>query len=293
MGGWLGYASLDQEEPPTRCYRCGNELGMGKAEMLAVDPRQASSPDLLRFSLYYLNELRHELAMRWAFGRQDYCQRCWKGSDWKYDLPFSEDRPASEDALGAAFLPRLLADAPFAVYGLKGNPLELRLTDLHRSGPGRVILRYTSGGPDSPQRALDLTQDADPSPETREERGMSELRAVISLVMGCAPPEQRERYRSRRNVHRHWNLYYLSRAPRRNVTIRIDGEAVSVELAHWQEPHQVVLARLAPGGVSLMAVSLGVSQVQLLGALKSLAALRRDADALAQHERDYRANLHG
>ena len=37
-----------------------------------------------------------------------------------------------------------------------------------------------------------------------------------------------------------------------------------------------------------MAVSLGFSHVQLLGLLKSLVALRQDADALAQHEQDYR-----
>jgi hypothetical protein len=39
-----------------------------------------------------------------------------------------------------------------------------------------------------------------------------------------------------------------------------------------------------------MAVSLGMSQIQLLGLLKSLVALRQDADALAEHDRDYRTS---
>ena len=93
-----------------------------------------------------------------------------------------------------------------------------------------------------------------------------------------------------RNVHRYWNLDYISRAHRRNVTIQIDGKHTEVELAHWQEPQQIALAHLAPDGRPAMAVSLGVSQVQLLGLLKSLVALRQDAGALAEHDRDYRTS---
>ena len=180
-----------------------------------------------------LESLRHQIGSRWSDGNQDYCQRCRKNSDWKDDLPFSERRPAREDALGFAVLPRLLAEAPLAVYGLKGNPVGLRLSDLdwNTRGPGWAILRYTSGEPDYPQRALDLTQDADLSREPGEKRMMAELRAIISLVLGCASTEQRKSYERRRNVHRYWNLDYVSRAPRRNVTIQIDGKHTEVELA--------------------------------------------------------------
>ena len=243
----------------------------------------------------WLQSLREELGTRWSDGRQSYCQRCRKHSDWKDDLlPFSEPRPTGEDALGSAVLPSLLAEAPLAVYGLKGNPQGLRLSDLDWSGrgPDRAILRYTSGEPDHPQPALDLYQAADASRQSAEERLLSELSAIIGLVLGCAPVEQREFYLDRRNIHRDWNLDYLSRALRRKVAIQIDGAPTEVELAQWQEPQQVTLAHLALGGRPAMAVSLGISQVRLLGLLKSLVSLQRDSDALAEHQRDFRAGHH-
>ena len=281
------YAPLGKEQSYTRCYRCGDLLGMSRSVMYAFRP---SPVNFVTAMVNRLGELRHEMALRWSDGNQSYCQRCRKNSNWKDDLPFSEPRPAREDALGLAVLPRLLADAPFAVYGLKGNPLGLRLRDLDWSGrgPGRAILRYTAGEPGPARRALDLYQGADASQQSADERLLTELRSIIGLVLGCASTEQREIYLSRGNVHRYWNLDYVSRAPRRNVTIQIDGKGAEVELAHWQEPQLVVLARLAPGGRPAMAVSLGFSQTQLLGLLKSLVALRQDADALAQHEQDYR-----
>ncbi len=283
------YSSSGVTRPYTRCYRCGELLGMSRRIMYAYRP---SPVTIVPAMVNWLQSLREELASRWSDGRQNYCQRCRKDSDWNDELPFSEHRPAREDALGVGVLSRVLSDAPFAVYGLKGHSLGLRLSDLDWSarGPGRVILRYTSGEPDYPQRALDLTQDADLSREPSEERMMAELRAIISLVLGCASTEQRESYERRRNVHRHWNLDYVSRAHRRNVTIQIDGKHTEVELAHWQEPQQIALAHLALDGRPALVVSLGLSHVQLLGLLKSLVALRQDADALAEHDRDYRTS---
>ena len=239
-----------------------------------------------------LESLRHQIALRWTHGDESFCQKCQRRSVWRDVTRFGERRPAREDALGFAVLPSLLAEAPFVVYGLKGNPLGLRLSDLdwNTRGPGRAILRYTSGEPDYPQRALDLIQNADLSREPKEERLMAELRAIISLVLGCASTEQRESYKRRRNVHRYWNLDFVSHAHRRNVTIQIDGKTTEVELAHWQEPHQIAIAHLTLDGLPAMAVSVGVSQVQLLGLLKSLVALRQDAEALAEHDRDYRTS---
>ena len=74
------------------------------------------------------------------------------------------------------------------------------------------------------------------------------------------------------------------------MAIQIDGSPTEVEIAHWQEPQQIALAHLALDGRPALAVSLGISQVQLLGLLKSLVALRQDADALAEHDRDYRTS---
>ena len=138
------YAPIGKE-PYTRCYRCGELLGMSRSVMYAYRP---SPVNIVPAMVNWLGELRRELASRWSDGNQSYCQHCRKNSNWKDDLPFSEPRPAREDALGLAVLPRFLADAPFAVYGLKGNPLGLCLRDLDWSGrsPGRAILRYTCRG---------------------------------------------------------------------------------------------------------------------------------------------------
>ena len=282
----FGYGPIGRE-PYTRCYRCGELLGMSRSVMYAYRP---SPVNIVPAMVNWLVELRREMASRWSDGGQSYCQRCRKKSNWKDDLPFSEPRPAREDALGLAVLPRFLADAPFAVYGLKGNPLGLRLRDLDWSGrgPGRAILRYTAGEPGAARRALDLYQGADVSQQSADERLLTELRSIISLVLSGASTEERESYERRRNVHRYWNLDYLSSAPRRKVTIQIDGKRAELELAHWQEPQPIALVRLPLDGRPAMAVSLGISHVQLLGLLKSLVALRQDTDALAQHEQDYR-----
>ena len=241
-----------------------------------------------------LESLRHQIALRWTHGDESFCQKCQRRSVWRDETRFGERRPAREDALGFAVLPSLLAEAPFVVYGLKGNPLGLRLSDLdwNTRGPGRAILRYTSGEPDYPQRALDLIQNADLSREPSEERRMADLRAIISLVLGCTSVEQRESYKRRRNVHRFWNLDFVSRAPRRNVAIQIDGKHTEVELAHWQETQLIALAHLALDGRPALVVSLGISHVQLLGLLKSLVSLQSDSDALAEHDRDYRTSRH-
>ena len=185
----LGYAPIGKE-PYTRCYRCGELLGMSRSVMYAYRP---SPVNFVPAMVNWLGELRRELASRWSDGNQLYCQRCRKNSNWKDDLPFSEPRPAGEDALGLAILPGLLTDAPFMVYGLKGNPLGLCLRDLDWSGrsPGRAILRYTSVEPDYPRRALDLYQGTDASQQSADERLLAELRSIISLVLSGASTEQR------------------------------------------------------------------------------------------------------
>ena len=72
-----------------------------------------------------------------------------------------------ENEEGLIDLPRLLADAAFPVYGLKGSPLGLRLEDVGWSSKGngrnvdRVTLTYVAGGPKGAQQAIELSQHAD------------------------------------------------------------------------------------------------------------------------------------
>ena len=286
------YAPLGEPLPYTRCYRCGELLGMSRSVMRAYQP---SPVNAVRLGVDWLSTLRESLAVGLSGGWESYCQRCGKRSAWNEELPFSGPRADPDDALGAGDLPRLLAEAPFSVYGLKGNPLGLRLSDFELSNRsrGQALLRYTAGEPDHPQTALDLAQGALPARDSAEERLNAELKAVVGLVLGCAPVEQRRFYMDRRNVHRDWNLDYLNRASSRGVTIQVDGAPANVEIAHWQEPQQIALARLTLDGRQLLAVSIGISHIQLLRLLKGLVSLRQDADALAEHERDYRAGRPG
>ena len=120
-----------------------------------------------------------------------------------------------------------------------------------------------------------------------------ELGAVIGLVLSCAPPMQRRLYRDRLNVHRDWNLDYLRRAPRRHMTLQVHGRRTTVEIASWQEPQRVALAHLDLDGSPALAASLGMSHIQLIALLKGLAPLARGEEALAEHERDYRASRPG
>ena len=87
----FGYAPIGKE-PYTRCYRCGELLGMSRSVMYAYRP---SPVNFVPAMVNWLGELRRELASRWSDGNQSYCQRCRKNSNWKDDLPsVSLVRPA-------------------------------------------------------------------------------------------------------------------------------------------------------------------------------------------------------
>ena len=62
---------------------------------------------------------------------------------------------------------------------------------------------------------------------------------------------------------------------------------MEVELAYWWEPELVVLARMMPEGHSILATSVGITHVELLSALKTMAVLQRDPGALDKHQREY------
>ena len=198
------------------------------------------------------------------------------------------------DAQGRIDLPRLVADATFPAYGLKGKPLGLRLRSLgwSDSGRGHIIGRvkfgYAAGEPGEPRRAIELAQGPDTMERSSPEgRLMVDLHAVESVVRGYSPKEVRQEYLRRGNFHRDWNLERISRTARRRLTIHVDGAPVKVELAYWWRPQLVVLARLVLADHPVLAASIGVSHIQLLEILKTMVVLQQDADTLAEHRRDY------
>ena len=139
-------------------------------------------------------------------------------------------------------MPRLVADAAFPVYGLKGSPLGLRLEGVGWSGKGngnpvdRVKLTYVATGPKGAQQGIELRQHADTTGVSNESRLSRELNAILSLVTSHGSEELRREYRRRGNIHRDWNLARISSAERRRLTVEVDGAPGEVELAFSWEP---------------------------------------------------------
>ena len=99
--------------------------------------------------------------------------------------------------------------------------------------------------------------------------------------------ELRREYLRRGNIHRDWNLARTSRTERRRLTIEMDGASVEMELAFWWEPESVVLAHITRDGDSILATSIVVTHVDLLGLLKTMVVLQRDPETLAGHQQEY------
>ena len=122
-------------------------------------------------------------------------------------------------------LVRLLGDAPFAVLGLKGHPLDLRLRSPGRSGQDgdiqQVTFGYVAGHPRTPVRALRLEQGrADFQERTRT----AESEAIRHLVANNVPREAGEPFR---------HLESLVTLERHSETLeqhQSDFEAVRAEL---------------------------------------------------------------
>ena len=117
----------------------------------------------------------------------------------------------------------------------------------------------------------------------------SELLAIVSLVKSHGSEQLRREYLRRGNIHRDWNLARISSAERRRLTTEMDGASGEVELAFWWEPEPVVLAHITRDGDSILATSIGVTHVELLGLLKTMVmvVLQRDPETLAGHQREY------
>ena len=198
-----------------------------------------------------------------------------------------------ENEEGLIDLPRLLADAAFPVYGLKGSPLGLRLGGIgcSRKGNGRTVervtLTYVAGGPKGAQQAIELSQHADTTGVSNESRLSRELLAILSLVKSHGSEELKGEYLRRGNIHRDWNLARISSAERRRFTVEVDGAPGDVELAFWWEPEPVVLAHIVRDGDSILATSIGITYVRLLSLLKTMVVLQRDPETLAGHQQEH------
>ena len=194
-------------------------------------------------------------------------------------IPLMNNRPEHGRDHGAANLARLAETAPFKVYGMQGNPLGSRLTGFGSGGKGQSIhhveLRYAIGrlrlGHVQGERLLAVEQG---TADWRDEEPEA-LGSIRSLVGGGI------------DFHRDWNLRRIERTPRDEVTLRIDGVAVAVELTKWREPAQVILARMNVGGHFIRVTTLNVSEEELLHCLQTLVVLQEDLGALAQHLEDF------
>ena len=188
---------------------------------------------------------------------------------------------------------RLVNRARFPVYGLVGNPLGMRLHGVSWGGSrnGRAVhhvtLRYAADAASGPERAIVLSQGPGAMRETTVERLSSELDAIMSLVPSHSTEALRREYRRSGNIHRDWNLARIRDTERRRLVVGIDGASMDVDLAYWWKPEQVALAHVTSEGRSIMAASVGMSHVELLGALKTMVVLQAHPDTLAAHRREY------
>ena len=119
---------------------------------------------------------------------------------------------------------------------------------------------------------------------------MEELSAVESVVRNYVPRELTAGYFQRGDFNKDWNLERLSEAPRQPSTVHVAGRPLEAELWSWDEPLQVVLGRFHVDGQPFRAVTLGLTPTELLETLSTLAPLKEDGDARAEHQRDYDEN---
>ena len=106
------------------------------------------------------------------------------------------------------------------------------------------------------------------------------------FLLTAQRPCVREYHRSG-NIHRDWNLARIRDSERRRLAVGIDGASIDVELAYWWKPEQVVLVCVASEARSITAASVGMTHVELLGALKTMVVLKGYPDTLAAHQQEY------
>ena len=257
VGGFFGSW---QSAADTVCRSCGTESGAAWAQLSGSDREVPANP--LARLIIRLRRRRGNMAIR-------------------------PKGPAYRNAEGRLDLRLLLESAPFPVRGLNGRPLALRLRSPGWGGKGeppvmhRVHFGYVSGDPQRPDRALELDQgDLDGG-------ASAELAAITGLIHNYGRASLREENSRKVDIHRDWNLDRIGRTPHRQVTLKVEGVAVEADLASWEEPERVILARSSLPEGDILGASLWLSEQELLTALETLVVLQRDEEALAGHQRDY------
>ena len=283
---------MDGSVSNVRCHRCGNLLGFGSTMLYRMDPGEAAQNPTDHRGV--LEQLRQQLGQRFG-GSEDFCRRCSAQSVGVSGFAASgSPRRSYEDAEGRIDFPRLLAAADSVIYGLKDRPLGLVLQNLSwnargiRQTVGLVRTGYVGEGPSVTQRAIEVIQGITLRENSNADRLLTELRAIVGIVMRHGSEEIRRDYLRKGNIHGDWNTLRLSLTERRHLTIEVDREPVEVEFAQWWTPEPVALAHLMPGGHPVMAASVGITHLQLLAALKTLVPLQRNPQTLAEHQQAYR-----
>ena len=98
------------------------------------------------------------------------------------------------------------------------------------------------------QRAIEVIQGITLRENSNADRLLTELRAIVGIVMRHGSEEIRRDYLRKGNIHGDWNTLRLSLTERQHITIEVDREPVEVEFAQWWTPEPVALAHLMPGG---------------------------------------------
>ena len=283
---------MDGSVANVRCHRCGTLLGFGSTMLYRMDPGEAAQNPTDHRGI--LGQLRQELGQRFG-GSEDFCRRCGaQSAGVTGSLVSGSPRRRYEDAEGRIDIPRLLAAADSLIYGLKDRPLGLVLQDLSwnargiRQTVGLARTGYVGEGPSVTQRAIEVIQGITLREDSNADRLLTELRAIVGIVMRHGSEEIRRDYLRKGNIHGDWNTLRLSLTERRHLTIEVDREPVEVEFAQWWTPEPVALAHLMPGGHPVMAASAGITHLQLLAAIKTLVPLQRNPQTLAEHQQAYR-----
>ena len=283
---------MDVSVANSRCHRCGTLLGFGSTMLYRMDPGEAAQNSTDHQGI--LERLRQQLVQR-SSGSETFCRRCGVQSVGVTGFAASgSPRRRYEDAEGRIDIPRLLAAADSVMYGLNGRPLGLALQDLSwnsrgiRQTVGLVRIGYVGEGPAAAQRAIEVIQGITLREDSNADRLLTELRAIVNIVMSYGSEEIRREYRRRGNIHGDWNTLRLSISDRRRITIEVDRAPVEVEFAHWWTPEPVALAHLMPEDHPVMVASVGITHLQLLVALKTLVPLQRNPQTLAEHQQAYR-----
>ena len=103
-------------------------------------------------------------------------------------------------------------------------------------------------------------------------------------MVGSEQEHVLDEYLRRGNFYRDWNLEEMIRKEQRRSVLTIDGAQVELELRSWAEPLKLSIANFSIHGQTTVAMSLNLTPVKLLRALKTVVDLRNDSVALAVHQ---------